>query len=98
MTRAHLLSFTASAILITTGAIAHADVTSRPSDEQITDAVKSELSQKDSDIARHIEVTTQDGIVTLSGNALSPQYEINVLRDAMKVDGVVKVKNRLTVD
>jgi len=98
MTRNHLLSLTASAFLLTTAAIAQADVVVKPTDTQITDRVKSELIEKDSDVARHVEVTTQDGVVTLSGNALTPQSEANVLRDAGKVDGVVKVQNRLTVD
>ncbi len=97
MRRNHLLTFTVSAFLLTTAAVAQADVVERSSDAQITERVKTELMEKDRDVARYIEVTTQDGIVTLSGNALSPQYAANALRDAGSVDGVVKVKNHMRV-
>jgi osmotically-inducible protein OsmY len=93
----HLLSVTVSALLLTTAAIAQADVVEKSSDAQISERVKAQLIEKDRDVARYIAVTTQDGVVTLSGNALSPQYAANALRDAGQVDGVVKVKNHLKV-
>jgi osmotically-inducible protein OsmY len=64
----------------------------------ISERVKSTLFEKDRDIARRIQISTQDGVVTLSGNALTPQYAVNVLHDASRVDGVVKVQNHLTLD
>jgi len=98
MTRNQLLSVVTGTCLMASVAVAHAADTVNSTDALITERVRSELIQKDPDIARHIQVVTQDGVVTLSGNALSPGYVVNLLRDASKVDGVVKVENRLTVD
>ncbi|HEX3838785.1 MAG TPA: BON domain-containing protein [Steroidobacteraceae bacterium] len=98
MTRNQLLSVVTGTFLMTFVAVAHAANSVNSTDTQITDRVRSELSQKDPDIAPRVRIVTQDGVVTLSGNALSPGYVVNLLRDARKVDGVVKVENHLTVD
>jgi len=99
MTRNQLLSIIASAFLVSTMTVARAEDATKPSsDAQITERVKSTLFEKDRDIAARIQISTQDGVVTLSGNALTPQYALNVLHDASKVDGVVKVQNHLTLD
>ena len=98
MTRNQLLSIIASAFLVSTLTVARAADATKPTDEQITERVKSTLFEKDRDIAPRIQISTQDGVVTLSGNALTPQYAINVIHDAGRVDGVVKVQNHLTLD
>jgi osmotically-inducible protein OsmY len=98
MTRNQLLSIIASAFLVSTMTVARAGDATKPTDAQITEGVKSRLFEKDRDIAQRIQISTQDGVVTLSGNALTPQYAINVIRDASRVDGVVKVQNHLTLD
>jgi osmotically-inducible protein OsmY len=98
MTRNQLLSVVTGTFLMTSVAVAHADDTVNSTDAQITERVRSALIEKDPDIARRVRIVTQDGVVTLSGNALSPGYVVNLLRDARKVDGVVKVENDLTVD
>jgi osmotically-inducible protein OsmY len=98
MTRNQLLSLIASTFLVSAMTIARAEDATKPTDSQITERVKSTLLEKDREIARRIQISTQDGVVTVSGNALSPQYAIDVIRDASKVDGVVKVQNHLTFD
>jgi osmotically-inducible protein OsmY len=98
MTRNQLLSIIASAFLVGTMTVARAEDATNPADAQITERVKSTLFDKDREIAPRIQISTQDGVVTLSGNALTPQYAIDVIHDASKVDGVVKVENHLTFD
>ncbi len=98
MTRNQLLSIIGSTFLVTTITVARAEDAVKPTDAQITERVKSKLFEKDREIAARIQVSTQDGVVTLSGGALTLQYEINAVRDASKVDGVVKVQNRLTLE
>ncbi len=98
MARNQLLSIIASTLLVTTITVARAEDAVKPTDAQITERVKSKLFEKDREIAARIQISTQEGVVTLSGSALTPQYEINAIRDASKVDGVVKVHNRLTLD
>jgi|HubBroStandDraft_5_1064220.scaffolds.fasta_scaffold309241_2 osmotically-inducible protein OsmY len=98
MTRNQLLSIIASAFLVGTMTVANAADATKPTDSQITERVKSTLFDKDRDIAPRIQVSTQDGVVTLSGNALTPQYAVSVIHDASRVDGVVKVQNHLTLD
>jgi osmotically-inducible protein OsmY len=98
MTRNQLLSIIASAFLVSTMTVARAEDATKPTDAQITERVKTKLFEKDRDIAPRIQISTQDGVVTLSGNALTPQYAVNVIHDASRVDGVVKVRNHLTLD
>jgi osmotically-inducible protein OsmY len=98
MSRKPLLSIIASAILLTTMTVASAENATKPTDEQITENVKSKILERDHDLAARIQVSTQDGVVTLSGNVLTPQYALNALHDAGLVDGVVKVQNHLRLD
>ena len=98
MTRNQVLSIIAGALLISTMTVARAEDATKSTDAQITERVKSTLFEKDRDIAPRIQISTQDGVVTLSGNALTPQYAVNVIHDASRVDGVVKVQNHLTLD
>jgi osmotically-inducible protein OsmY len=98
MTRNQLMSIIASAVLMTAGSLAHAQGVEKPADAAITAQVKDRLATKDPIIAPRIEVSTQDGVVTLKGIALTQQYILNALHDVGSVDGVVKVENRLRLE
>ncbi len=69
-----------------------------PSDAQITQRVMGKLSVDDPQMVRYIQVSTKDGVVTLSGLALNGLDEAKALKDASSVEGVVKVENRLSLD
>ncbi|HEV2703922.1 MAG TPA: BON domain-containing protein [Steroidobacteraceae bacterium] len=107
MKRNTLLTVLATGTLLATGALAHAansavspsaDPATQQRDMQITETVKGKLEANDPDVARRIAVSTHDGVVTLKGIALTNDYIIKALTDARSVDGVVKVKNDLTVE
>ncbi len=67
------------------------------SDAQITQRVLGKLAVDDPQLVRLIQVSTKDGVVTLSGLAFNGMDEAKVLRDAASVEGVVKVENRLSL-
>jgi osmotically-inducible protein OsmY len=92
MNRYRLLSGVVAALLLTTTVLVRAD---EVGDQQITQQVKEKLAANEPQIAPRIEVTTHDGIVTLRGVAMTPQYMLNAVRDAGSVQGVTKVENRL---
>ena len=98
MTRNQLMSIVASAVLMSMGSLVHAQDIEKPADAAITARVKDRLATKDPIIAPRIDVSTQDGVVTLKGIALTQQYILNALHDAGSVDGVVKVENRLRLE
>ena len=88
------------------GALAHAaDYATTPADDpataqkdlQITDDVKGKLEANDPDVASAIVVSTHDGVVTLKGVALNNAYIVKAIFDARSVEGVVQVKNELSV-
>ena len=95
MTCNRLLSGVVAALLLTTTVSVQAD---EAGDQQITQRVKTMLAAKDPQIAQRIEVTTHDGVVSLRGPALTPQYILNALRDAGSVEGVTKVENHLVYE
>ncbi len=92
MNRYRLLSGVVGVLLLTTTVVVRAD---EAGDQQITQQVKEKLAAKEPQIAPRIEVTTHDGVVTLRGVAMTPQYMLNAVRDAGSVQGVTKVENRL---
>lgn len=92
MTRNRLLIGVVAAFLLTTTVLVQAD---EAGDRQITQLVKEKLAANEPQIARSIEVTTHDGVVTLRGRAMTPLYMLNAVRDAGSVQGVKKVENRL---
>lgn len=92
MNRYRLLSGVVGVLLLTTTVLVRAD---QVGDQQITQQVKEKLAAKEPQIAPRIEVTTHDGVVTLRGVAMTPQYMLNAVRDAGSVQGVTKVENRL---
>lgn len=68
------------------------------SDSQLTGRVVGKLAVDDAEIAHRVQVTSKDGVVTLSGTAYTGQQVIKALRDAESVAGVVKVQNHLSVE
>jgi len=64
-------------------------------DSQITDLVMGKLSVDDPAIVKRVQVSTKDGVVTLSGRANTGSEAAKALRDASSVAGVVKVENHL---
>ena len=95
MTRNQLLGGVVAAFLLTTTVVVQAD---EASDQQITQQVKQKLFANDPQVAPRIEVTTRDGVVSLKGVAFTPQYILDVLRDARSVQGVTKVENHLAYE
>ncbi len=71
----------------------------QPADWEITANVKKMLMGDSSlsNSARMISVTTNDGVVTLSGTAASNEEMRKVVRVVKGMRGVVKVDNQLTV-
>lgn len=90
--RTTFLSALAALTLLGAGARA-AD---RP-DAWITTKVKSELAAHKDVSALHTKVSTNDGVVTLTGSAKSAAEKQLTERYAAQVEGVKKVENRLVV-
>jgi osmotically-inducible protein OsmY len=87
----------AAALVLGTGA-AVANGSEHPvKDSVITTKVKAELVKDDTTKARHINVTTKNGVVKLSGSVGSETEKDQAAADAQAVDGVVNVENELTV-
>jgi hyperosmotically inducible periplasmic protein len=81
---------------------AYADDSTMKSDQPVTDSyittkVKAELSKDSTTKARHIHVTTKDGVVMLKGNVNSDAEKQKAEQDASGVKGVSHVENDLTV-
>ena len=106
MKRKSLITVVATGALLATGALASAadysttpgdDSATQQSDLQITENVKGKLAVDEPAIAPAIVVTTRAGVVTLKGVALTNDYITRALFDARTVDGVVQVKNELSL-
>jgi len=95
MTHNLLMTGAVAACLLTATVAVQAD---EAGDHQITQLVKEKLATKDPQVAPRIAVTTHDGVVTLRGVAFTPQYILDVLRDAGSVQGVTKVENHLAYE
>jgi osmotically-inducible protein OsmY len=67
------------------------------SDAQITQQVARHIDHDFPNWAARIDVSTQAGVVTLSGYAETPYSESKILEDAHGVPGVVRVRNDLRV-
>src|SRR5580698_2303827 len=81
---------------------AFADDSSMKSDQPVTDSyitskVKAELTKDSTTKARHIHVTTKDGVVMLKGNVNSDAEKQKAEQDASGVKGVTHVENDLNV-
>lgn len=100
MKRAHcfLAAAAGCAAFLTSVAFAGgSSTTPKASDATITHRVMGKLAVDDPEVARMIKVSTKDGVVTLNGMTFNGADEAKVLRDAQSVEGVVKVKNRLSI-
>lgn len=99
MKRNLLITVAATGAFLSMGALAQASSNSAMSqrDMQITDTVKSKLEADIPAVAHAIVVTTDDGVVTLKGVALNNDYVSKALIDARSVNGVVQVKDKLSV-
>lgn len=89
-------SFAAALLLLATTA-AYAQTSKAPTDDsRISDQVAAALHRTDPNLVVHLEVTTKEGIVTLSGQTRSPQDAIKAIQTARSVAGVTQVRNRLS--
>lgn len=66
-------------------------------DSYITTKVKAELAADHATKAKHIKVTTKDGVVALSGTVASQAEKEKAETDARGIKGVVDVNNGLKV-
>ena len=105
MKRNSLMTIIAGSALLASAALAHAadysvapgDAPASQSDLLITANVKGKLQTDIPDVAPAIAVSTHDGVVTLTGVALTQDYLVKALFDARSVDGVVQVKDELSL-
>ncbi len=92
MTRNPLFSGVLAVFLLAaTGSVLASDA----GDQEITQLVKDKLATSVPQIARRIEVTTHDGVVTLRGTTLSANYMLSALQQARSIQGVTRVENHL---
>lgn len=85
------------AVLLLVVCTAHAQTSVPPvNDSQISDQVAAALQRANPGLVLHLEVTTKDGVVTLSGETRSPQDAMKALQTARSVAGVTQVRNRLS--
>jgi osmotically-inducible protein OsmY len=95
MTRTKFLVAAAAGCLTLVSGIALAD--GALTDDQITERVVGKLSVDDASVAKHLQVSTKEGVVTLSGNAMTASAVVRAVKDAESVVGVVKVQNHLSI-
>jgi osmotically-inducible protein OsmY len=88
-------SWLAALFLLTSAAYAQTS-TAPADDSQISNQVTAALQRANPNLVVHLEVTTKDGVVTLSGQTRSPQDAIKAIQTARSVAGVTQVRNRLT--
>jgi hyperosmotically inducible periplasmic protein len=96
-----LIAASVASLAFVSGA-AFADDSSMKSDQPVTDSyitskVKAELTKDSTTKARHIHVTTKDGVVMLKGNVNSDAEKQKAEQDASGVKGVSHVENDLNV-
>lgn len=95
--RKSLIAAAAAALIFSAG-VASAEGSEHPvKDSVITTKVKAELVKDDTTKARHINVTTRNGVVTLSGTVDSETEKEKAAQDAQLVEGVASVDNKLMV-
>jgi predicted amino acid-binding ACT domain protein len=79
-------------------AIACSMVACSQTDSGVTTKVKAKFAQDDLVKAHEINVTTRDGVVTLTGEVDTPQARAQAVRLARETDGVSNVVDELRVD
>ena len=99
--RVSMLAVAASLILGAGGVFA-GDASNVKSDQPVKDSyittkVKAELAKDTVTKSRHINVSTKDGVVSLSGAVDSATEKAKAEADARGIKGVVEVSNGLTV-
>jgi osmotically-inducible protein OsmY len=67
------------------------------SDARITQQVENKITTDFPNWAGRIQVTTQNGVVTLSGSAATVFGEQKMVEDAHSVSGVTRVRNEMRV-
>ena len=89
-------SFVALAASTVVLASAYAQSSAAPADAQISDQVTAAVRKEDPNRVVHLDVSTKDGVVTLSGETRSAGDDMKALQAARRVPGVTKVVNRLS--
>jgi osmotically-inducible protein OsmY len=88
----------AGLMLLGSSAMAQSSPSEQPvGDSQISDQVVAALRRTDASLVRRLEVSTKDGVVTLSGHATSVQAAMKAVQTARNVPGVTKVRNQLSM-
>lgn len=88
----------AALIFVAGGAFANDPKSGQPlTDTMITTKVKTELAKDDETKARHINVTTKNGVVRLSGLVDTAAEKQKAEEDVKNIEGVMSVDNQLTV-
>jgi osmotically-inducible protein OsmY len=70
---------------------------SQSSDAALTARVVRQLAESDREIAPRVQVSAENGVVTLQANGLTSAQVAKLLVDARAIPGVTKVKNRLHI-
>lgn len=86
------------ALLVLTFAPARAQEERRVTDQEISNAVMRQLQADEGVPASRVDVSTDDGVVTLSGSVDNVLAEARAERVAESVRGVLSVVNKLTVN
>jgi osmotically-inducible protein OsmY len=87
-------SFLAALLLLASAA--YAQTTQPALDAHISDQGAAAIQPADPGLVLHLEVSTKDGVVTLSGQTRSPQNVVKAIQTARSVPGVTQVRNRLS--
>lgn len=89
------VALAASALLL--AGAAHAQSSAAPAgDSQLSDQVAAAVRHENPNLVFGLDVSTKDGVVTLSGQTRSAQDAMKALQAARRVPGVTKVVNRLS--
>ncbi len=84
-------------LTLQTGASVAAAESAQPSDSEITSRVMQNLAKSDANVAQRIQVSTENGVVTLRGNVANSDQAARLMMDAKRVPGVARVQNELKV-
>lgn len=88
------VALAASTLLL--ASVAYAQSSAAPADSQISDQVAAAVRQANPNLVVRLDVTTKDGVVTLSGQTRTTLDAMKALQVARGVPGVTKVVNRLS--
>jgi osmotically-inducible protein OsmY len=91
----HLIAAIGSLLLWVTAGAQNPGTGQPVNDSQISARVSAALAQADPELGHRVQVTTMDGVVTLTGQVTTGDMEALALRAAGSVNGVTKVLNRM---